>query len=270
MKKLFSAIILSFIVQSAIAQSARVPIQTDRPDQTESPSTVPPGYWQMEMGILFQGDEINVNGMSQKNNSLVSPTLLTKYGVTKKFELRLITELGTNQNIIGNVTQSTTGIKPVIVGMKMNLLQESKSHWRPKTSLIVHMGLNALASKDFQTTNPFPQFRFLMQHSLTDRLSLGYNLGGEWNGFDNRMTTIYTLTLAESLTKRLGVFIELYGFMDGYKYFSANQGHDHRFDAGFTYLAEKNVQFDISGGFGITDISPDYFLSGGISFRLPK
>lgn len=57
-------------------------------------------------------------------------------------------------------------------------------------------------------------------------------------------------------------FTELYGFLN--KYVKA----DHRFDAGFTYLLNDYLMIDASSGFGISEISPQYFLSCGISCRL--
>jgi hypothetical protein len=41
-------------------------------------------------------------------------------------------------------------------------------------------------------------------------------------------------------------------------------------DAGIAYLVSQNFQLDISGGIGITDISPDFFLEIGFSWRLPQ
>jgi len=69
------------------------------------------------------------------------------------------------------------------------------------------------------------------------------------------------LTIARDLGNGLGSFAELYGF------FPEHSDWDHRFDAGLTYLVNRNIQLDASGGFGITENAPDYFISAGVSFR---
>jgi len=249
---------------SAFAQSAKVPIKTDRPDQTESPSTTPPRYFQIEMGGLFESNEVS---SSFTENNFLYPTILTKYGLSKNVEFRLITELaGNNQILRGAQDRFSSGIKPVIVGMKVNLFKENRKKFIPKMSFIGHLGISRLASNFYETNRSFPQFRFLMEHTLTNKTSIGYNLGMEWNGQTNNPNTIYTISMARDLGKGFGGFAEFYG------YFSRNDipkeiVGDHRFDAGVTYLLNHDFQFDISGGVGLTENAPDYFLSAGVSFR---
>ena len=82
----------------------------------------------------------------------------------------------------------------------------------------------------------------------------------QWNP-DLQEFYLYTFTIGKSFNEKLGGFVEFYGFLS--PHFSA----DHRFDAGFTYLLHNDLVVDISGGFGISKISPDYFISIGISYR---
>jgi hypothetical protein len=35
-------------------------------------------------------------------------------------------------------------------------------------------------------------------------------------------------------------------------------------------MLNKNFQLDVSGGIGLSDISPDYFVSFGLSYRIPE
>jgi hypothetical protein len=66
------------------------------------------------------------------------------------------------------------------------------------------------------------------------------------------------------ITDKLGVFVESYSF------FPEDSKADHRFDAGITYKFTPVVQWDISGGVGLSKNAPDSFVSTGISFRLFK
>ena len=233
------------------------PIATDRPDQTESPYLVPVGYFQIETGFQLEADKRD--GQSEKN--LTYHSSLLKYGISKNLELRFITEyLGyQRENETDRVTASMNGFSPVSVGGKLFICEQKG--FLPKTSLIAHIDLPYLGRQEFRPSFIAPRFRFTMQHSLSSRVNLSYNLGGEWDGESPNATGIYTLTTGISLIKNLGVYLELYGFL------RERSAPDHRFNGGFTYLLNNNLQLDTSVGVGINEASPDSFVSTGFSWR---
>jgi hypothetical protein len=118
-----------------------------------------------------------------------------------------------------------------------------------------------MGSEKLQTKYIAPSFRFTMQHTISDKMVLAYNLGAEWNGIEAAQTYIYTLTTGFSLTDKLGMYTELYGFKTAY------QQADHRCDGGFTYLINNDFIADISGGFGFSKNSPKNYISLGLSYR---
>ena len=223
-------------------------IQLDRPDQTECPFITPTKYIQVENGCSFENIDAN-----QKTYS--HPSTLWKYGVNEKFELRLITELVTEKNR----TENITGLIPITFGFKTALFEEKGIF--PKTSFIGHITTADFGSKEFHTKYIAPSFRFTMQHTITDNISLGYNLGAEWNGETAEEIYIYTLTTGISITNKLGSYVELYGFAP------KNSSADHRFDCGFTYLLNNDFILDLSGGLGLTRNAPDNYVSLGVSYR---
>lgn len=243
-------VVLAFIISfKNITLAQDLPaIQTDRPDQTECPFITPKHYFQLENGFSYE--------KTNKNSELtVAPTVLTRFGINKFFELRLITEY-----VITKENATTyPGINPVLVGFKTRLLEEKGII--PSTSLIAHIGFPELASSQYRVNYYFPEFRFTMQHTISDKQSLSYNLGAEWNGVDKKPTYIYTLTSGYSLTETIGAYIEFYGFVPQIG------KADHRFDLGLTYLFNPNHQLDVSGGFGLSTISPEYYFALGYSFR---
>lgn len=225
------------------------PIEIDRPDQTECPSIVPKGIFQMENGFNFEKLDTN-------SSSYLLPTSLWKVGINDNLELRLITEF-----IIDNSNKEKfIGLKPIFVGLKIKICEEKGII--PKTSLIAHLLLPKVASEKFKVENSAPKFRFTMQHTLSDKISLSYNLGAEWNGETPETTLIYTLTTGFKLTEKVGAYTEIYGFAP------QNDKPDHRCDGGFTYLISNNVIADISGGFGISHNAPKHYISLGFSFRI--
>lgn len=241
------AAIILFFQNISIAQDLPS-IQTDRPDQTECPFITPQHYFQLENGISHEKN-------NQNTELIVAPTILTRYGINKIFELRLITEY----SVINENTKSSSGLNPILIGFKIRLLEEKGLI--PTTSLIAHIGFPDMASSEYKTNYYYPEFRFTMQHTISEKQSLSYNLGAEWNGESTKPTFIYTLTTGYSLTEKIGGYVEFYGFV------SQIGKADHRFDLGLTYLFNPNHQLDISSGFGLSETSPKYYVSLGYSLR---
>jgi hypothetical protein len=223
-------------------------IQIDRPDQTECPFITPTKYIQIENGFTIENFD-----KSQKSYNY--PSTLWKYGVNEKLELRLITEFISEKKF----ENTKTGFSPITIGFKTSLFEEKG--FIPKTSFIGHITTTKIGSKEFQTKYIAPSYRFTMQHTLTNKITLAYNLGTEWNGQNAEHTNIYTLTTGFSLIKKIGFYTELYGFMP-----MGNKA-DHRFDGGFTYLINNDFIVDISGGLGLTQNAPKNYISLGISYR---
>lgn len=246
--KLLFFLAINLFAANVFIFAQNVPIQIDRPDQTECPFIVPKKYIQVEHGFLIE----KINSTDKTYNY---PSTLWKYGLNEKLEFRLITELAT----IKKTNQSIKGLVPITIGFKTNLFKEKGI--LPTTSFIGHITTSKAGSKDFHTTYIAPSFRFTMQHTLSNRVALAYNLGAEWDGEKAAPTYIYTLTTGISLTEKLGFYAELYGFAK--RSFLA----DHRFDGGFTYLVNNDFILDISGGYGLTSNAPKNYLAVGLSYR---
>ncbi|HYK47991.1 MAG TPA: transporter [Parafilimonas sp.] len=227
------------------------PIDTDRPDQTESPVTLPKHYFQMETGFSFEQT-------NAETKTFAHPSVLFKYGVTGRFDLRLVTEFITVKNSI----EDATGFNPVAVGFKMNIVKEKGI--LPTTSLLGLLALPRFASKDFIGSRYAPGFRLAMQNTISEKVDLGYNVGAEWDDESGKPEFIYTVTTGYSASEKVSAFVEIFGFAPQYA------PAYHSFDCGLTYLIKQNMSADISGGFGITENAPGYFLALGFSFRLPR
>jgi hypothetical protein len=224
------------------------PFQLDRPDQTECPYIVPKGYIQIESGV-------SIEQVSEHERTLVHPSSLWKFGLNNMAELRLITEFSTSTCDSIHLT----GLSPVTVGFKVRICEEKGLI--PKTSFIGHLTVPYLASEELKLAYHAPAFRFTMQHTLTDRLGLAYNLGAEWDGMSAEPTFIYTLTSGFSLTDHVGLYAEVYGFIP------QQHAPDHRYDGGITWNVSPWCILDLSGGGGITKNAPDWYAALGFSFR---
>ena len=248
MKKIVPIIVAFYMFQSNCHAQDLPSIQTDRPDQTECPFITPVNYLQFENGFVYEK-------VSSNSKAIVAPTILTKFGINDHFELRLITEYSMEENNSNKIS----GINPILIGFKTRLLEEKGII--PTTSFIGHLGLPKLASKEMKAMYYSPEFRFTMQHTISNRQTLSYNLGAEWNGYTPEPTFIYTLTTGYSFTEKIGGYIEFFGFIPQI------EKPDHRFDGGLTYLFNPNHQLDISAGFGLSKNSPKHYVALGYSFR---
>ena len=226
-------------------------ISTDRPDQTEASNLVPKKFLQVETGAFFE----SLNNVDATTYN----TTLLRYGLLGNLELRVgfdNTETKINSNTIGS------GFSPLLLGVKIGISEEKGL--LPEIAFIGHINPDFLASSDYKTLNTAVDFRFSLSHTLSERSSIGYNLGMAWDGDTPEPSYVYTLAYGYSITDKVGAYIELYGDLP------ENSSAMHKWDAGVTYLISDNIQLDVSGGTGITKNVQDLFLSAGISFRIPE
>lgn len=244
-KNLLILFLFLFIVRNSIAQNTE-PMQCDRPDQSETPVTTAKNYFQAEIGFVRE--------RSYKALFYSNPTTLIKYGLSKTFEIGVIADFSSEQQ-----DHSRSGLNPITFRIKQNITQEEGII--PTTSFLGFLSIPKFASKGLQQTYYAPAFRFLMQHTITSKISLSYNLGAEWDGQSAEPTFIYTTSLGYSFTSRLGSFVEVFGFAP------QKSTAIHSIDAGLTYFIIPDLMIDISAGSGITSKSPGNFVSVGFSFR---
>lgn len=249
-KFILSPIFIFTLSTTVFAQVEK--IDTDRPDQTESAVLVPKKWMQFELGLSTQ----ITNSLE---NEFQHPTLLTKYGLSKRIELRLITTAQTNTYFVVADKVKETGVTPVEIGAKIALWEEKKL--LPKTSLIFHVAIPKFASSYYQVDHLAPNFRFTMQHTLGKKTGLGYNLGAEWDGVNKEATWIYTFAPGVNLTEKWYAYIEAFG------YISKKNEADHSLDGGIAYYISPNFKIDLSSGFGISKAAPDWYIAIGGSFR---
>ena len=212
-------------------------IVTDRPDQTESPYTVPKNWFQSETGFNVEKDR---NGF----RSFLHPTILNKYGISNRFELRLITEWASVETPLpGDGKEIHSGMQPIVIGGKVRFFEEKG--WRPKTSLILHASIPHAASRIFRQSRMAPAVVLTMQNSLSKNIGLGYNVGAEWDGESNGPTWIITLTSGFDLGERWYLYAEIFNFLkDG-------EHPLNNVDGGVSYTISNNTQVDFSYGYGL-------------------
>lgn len=227
------------------------PLQVDRANNTLTPVLVQKGFVQVESGVLAE----SING----SLSFTTPNILLKYGVNKKFEIRLGSSLLWQQGASSNL-----GVPPLVAGIKASLTDEKGLV--PQISFLGELALDEAATSKYKAKYIAPHFRFLFNHTISRKFSLGYNAGMEWNGFGPEPMALYTICGNYNVTDKFCVFAEVFGKQQ--KYLPAV----HIADIGVMILLNNHSLLDISGGAniaGTTYTAPGkyYFASCGYSFR---
>jgi len=216
-------------------------IVTDRPDQTESSTTIPAKSFQMEMGF----------GSGNNNNERLSllPTALFRYGLSKSIELRFVEQLACFNN---NATSETEfGLSDIELGLKIQVLKKEDINTEIAfiSHVIIPTGSSELTNTNYGTIN-----KIAISHGMNNFLDSGYNLGYNYFGTGNGDLT-YSLVLGISLSDKMGVYVETFGEYSDFTEIISN------FDSGFTYLVKENLQLDFSLGLGLTQ-KMNYFSLG--------
>ena len=245
--------LVSFTLLNTLAAQQEGRMETDRPDQTESPFITKRKYVQAEFGFNVE----RYAGLT----TIVHPTTLWKYGACKRFEFRLITEFVSVETpiLIPDGNDVISGLQPIRVGGKISLWEEKGL--LPKTGLLFHVAPAKLGSRKFHTEKWAPDFRFTFQTSLSENVGLGYNLGAEWDGESNIPYWVYTFAPGFNLGQKW------YGYIEAFGAFRKHEMPQHYIDGGLAYYTSDNSKIDISSGFGLTENATDWYGAIGFSFR---
>ncbi len=228
-------------------------IITDRPDQTESSSTIPKKSLQIESGMLLKYAEEGAISLRE----IAVPSNLFRYGITKGVEIRVAHQYVNIKE--ENTSNEISGFADLEIGAKIQLLK--KEHTNTEIAFLTHVilptGTKEVSFEKVGTIN-----KFCVSHQLSDKVGLGYNVGYSYFGFDDGFLT-YSLALGLEITEKAGIYVEPYGNVGLFDEALAN------INTGLTYLLKDNFQLDFSFGTGL-NYTMNY-ISAGFSWNIaPK
>jgi hypothetical protein len=231
------------------------PIVPDRPGQTNPPNVLASGTVQLETG--FQRETKNAGGI-QTINYLYN-TSLVRVGLITNCELRMVVEYAGTRTDSSAQSSALQGFNPVSVGTKIAICPEKGI--LPKTAMNIAFTLPYVGRREFRPSFLAPSFFLLMQNTLSEEFSIGYNLGLQWDGEQPNATVAYSISPSLTVAEGLSVFVEFYGFS------TEKSVSDYRADMGCAYLVDDNVQIDFSAGVGLNTGAPDSFVAFGLAWR---
>lgn len=215
-------------------------ISADHPTQSVGSSTVLKGGFLSESAFTFENTTSLIN-FSNFNS-------LLRFGISNKVELRVAANYGWVDN--DGVMQS--GFGPTNLGAKIFLLESKKS--LPEISIL---GQINLPTGDFQSKTT-GEIRLNFGNQFSEFFSLAYNIGMLVEPSNDReLVPFYTVALISNVYKGLSLFLEPYGFFGNVA--------DQRVNGGLFYLIAPKFQLNFSGGYGISNTSPDSFFNIGAS-----
>lgn len=227
---------------------AQEPLVTDRPDFTESATSVVPGRVQLEGGWMFE------DAGAVESHTLGE--ILFRIGILPRTELRV----GLNSFVtVDGPAGDPSGLEDVSIGTKIELVDGLGA--RPGTAILlgttVPTGDGDVADEEWQ-----PEAILALAWDLSGRVGLGANVGWTYAGTDDDRfhEGKGSLALGIALDDRVGVFAEGFGFV--------SEEDDPAFaDAGVTLLFGDDFQLDGRVGAGLNDEASDWFVGLGATRR---
>ena len=249
-----SLLFLIITITNSFSQFSET-IVSDRPGQSNSPNTVGKMVFQLQTGLQVGGG----NADNYKRNDFELPAFI-RFGITDKIELQTHWGLKNSSAERFNSEFKSSGLNMANFGLRFNIFEETEKAPALGFEFIYK---TRMISKDYKPDHPSTKFNIMASKGLSDLISITTNLGADFDGNGAQPNGFYTLNLVLSVNDQLSVFFENYGNFNG-DYF------DTFFDFGGAYLLNDDLQLDLYGGFGYNDDTFDYFVSGGVSYRITK
>jgi len=242
--------------------AAQMPfVQADRPGEATPPHLVPSGTIQLEAGTEFRretGDDDHPD-----TGTLTLPEILLRFGVLDWLELRLEAD--------GLLYQLRDGTSNRALGSDLTLAAKvglpELPRFFPQTSALLALSL-PVGSKAATSDGVDPTLDALYQWDLDDSTAVVVNTGFSWpsqGSDDDRRIFQFgpQIAIERRLAENLGAFFEYFG-----KIKTRGFADEHSLDGGFSLrIAKRRLQLDLSGGGGLNQAAPDWFVRAGVAIR---
>lgn len=232
-------------------------IATDRPDFTETSSTVGLGVVQLESGYTYtHDDDVHAHSWGEP---LLRVGLLANW-----LEFRAAVFPTTEIDDSGIIRQSDSGTEDLYLGFKLALVPQEGI--LPEVAITPQMTVPT-GSDAFTNGEVLPGVNLLYGWDINDQLSAGgstqYNLAVVSTNLQHAEWA-QSLTAGYSISEQVGSYVEWYAL---FPHGATDTKPEHYFNGGLTYQISDDVQFDIRAGLGLSESSDDFFAGSGLSFR---
>lgn len=199
---------------------------------------------------------------------LTLPSTLFRFGLHKRVELRMeyTGSMFINDHPDSDPLSPDEHLytpSPLLIGTKILICDHRGGKldqpWIPRTALLCNIGLPI--SKLLAEMMPVSgSVDLLFENEITEWLSLGYDVGVQWNDWAPAPDIFASLGINFEPTDHLGLFVESFNLFDPDAYnFSMDKKYTHYYinmDFGITYADHPRVQLDAYAGFNIYNSEP--------------
>lgn len=237
------------------------PLASDRPDFTETTTTVGRGVAQVEMGYTYFSDE--EAGIRTTEHSY--PEMLWRIGMFAEwFEFRIAYDHGTILEHAPPAPGADGTSDHLYLGIKLALTPQEGI--LPEMAITPQMSI-PLTGGPGSGSLVQPGVNWLYSWEVVE----GFGIGGstQANRAVDDLGEVYT-EVAQSLTAGVDITEKLGGYVEWFVL--APSGSDvveteHYFNGGFAYSVTNNLQLDVRAGMGLNDAAFDFFSGAGVVMR---
>lgn len=244
-------------------------IVSGRPGQAIASQTPGKNVFQLETGFDHAGANWTGFGnidqpIGMNKRALLNATLL-RFGIFNKLEIHSGWEFRQdNWATDEGGSRFTSGMSFSSFGIRHNLIEGDGK--KPSFAYQVSAKLNILAD-EYNDNSVQPHFIITSGMSLTDNLGLTLNTGMDFVDVGSN-SWIYIINLGYSLGDNLFTFVEMYGSHRTSQMIIGPNNFAPKFDAGFGYFLNNDIQLDVLGGYAMVYDVEEYFVSIGLSWRI--
>ncbi len=243
-------------------------LSTDRPDKTESPTTLDAGHFQLEMDLVsYTRDHDTRNGADTRTESYAVAPMNLKVGLLNSLDFQLVLPTWNWQKTTDRVTGTTTkqsGFGDIVPRVKYNFWGNDTG----KTALGIMPFLKIPTSQDGLGNNSVEggvilPFAFELPRGFSAVVMTEFDISRDESGSGHHAEFINTLTVGHNLVGKLDGYVEFFSQV------SAESETDWvgTFDLGLTYGLTPNMQLDAGVNIGVTSSADDVNPFIGFSFR---
>jgi hypothetical protein len=225
------AIFVAIFVSLALPAAAQELISADRPGIADSSSVVDPHTFQLELGLE-----------RDTSPDLATTPLLLRYGLTKQLELRF--ETAGWAHAAGH-----DGLAPASLGVKYHFLD------KPSLAVIARV-FPPSGSGIFRSHETSADLRLAADRDLSEQWSVEGNLGVQRDEGENSATA--AATLQYNISPKFNVFVDAG---------ATSSPSSLLIDGGAAWIVGKDLQFDVSVGWGAHGDAPERFIAAGFARR---
>lgn len=239
-------------------------LETDRPDETEAPTTVDAGHFQLEMDFANYTHD-RTNGI-ETNVWNVAPFNL-RIGLLNNVELSLIFDNYVHADVDDHPahrSETLDGVGDFTTRLKINLWGNDGGPTAFALFPFIKFPTNTggIGNNSVEGGAIFP-LAVRLPNKFDMCLETGAGAFRNEPGHDYHAELVNSVTVNRQLVGKLSAFVEFFS--------SVSTEHDSDWigtvDFGFTYLLTENIQLDCGCNVGVTGAAEDVHPFSGLSVR---